>query len=416
MLAISPKPDGHSTRIHSDKAGSFEFNALEPGPLLLFAFEAGRGSVLLQLESPPKEIDIHLDAPRFLAGTIRDGEGHALAALSLRAYPHIKAGPRWVEFCLLEGEKNKPNPLFPRLTQVHAHYDVPSATTDGEGRFSLELPVPLPRIVLSASRETPGHPDHSSESTYALVATDRPAELVFTPMGAAERYLDLVEEALGDPEEALARVPYEWSLRQRAEPMLRDANERWPEHVGILKRLASTRGSLGNHEGARVALDRWLSLRPGDPKAWLWRAQNRWALKDLAAAEAAFSEAAFLDSALLHRRAIFRALSGNLAGAKEDRAEACRQTSEQPERMLTLAHIAILTGDPAAALREIEPFIGVQRFGRFALELRSKAKEALGDLQGALEDVELALVDPPDTDRRKELEERRDSLRRRLST
>jgi hypothetical protein len=411
MVAISPESEGHS---YSDEAGSFALDSLEPGPSLLFAFEAGRGSALLHLVSPPKEIDLRLDAPRFLAGTIRDGEGRALPGLSIQACPHIKAGPRWVEFFTVGGGKNTRNPAFPRLTRVHTPYDFPFAKTDREGRFSLELPVLLPRIVLEATRSTPlPSGSISFESAYALVATDRPAELAFTPTNS-DPYLDLLEEAPESPEEALARMP-NWSQRQGAESMLRDAHKRWPEHTGILERLAATSGSLGNHEGARAALDRWLTLRPRDPKPWLWRACNRWALKDLPAAEAAFSEAAFLDPALSHRRAIFRAITGNIAGAKDDRMEARRQASDLPQRALTLADVAILTGDPAAALREIEPFIGVRRFGRYALELRSKAKEALGDFQGALKDVELALVDLPYPDWQKDLEERRDALRRRLS-
>lgn len=425
VLAVSPKLEGRTYRTSTRRAGHFDFGAVEPGPLILVALREGRGSVLRREENPPADVELRLSPFRRVRGTLRNPDGTPAADTFLMQSFRAQVGRLWVDFAgghsHESSEKNQAGLFLSCVLNVGVYFTLPVTRTDTEGRFTLDVASPDGRTVLHAWRDK--GEDRGRRDFFALVSADRPADLIFTDTGDAARYLDILDVPPESLEEALSRVPEGFNRGEAAitERVLADADRRWPDAPEVLRRLARARSALGNHEGARTVADRLVNQLPRDADTWLARAWNRFRLKDYPAAEAAYTEALVLTSNrlwILATRALFRARTGNLDGARADRAEAlARNQGKDPIISIMLATVEAWVGDSQAALREIESYVNAPYFGHLAWGARAEARQAAGDLKGALEDVERLLADLPDSeDLRKEHEERRDELRRRLSS
>ncbi|MBX3471799.1 MAG: tetratricopeptide repeat protein [Planctomycetes bacterium] len=167
--------------------------------------------------------------------------------------------------------------------------------------------------------------------------------------------------------------------------------------------LWTNRGAMrldaGDEAGARADVDQALALEPRFAKAWYNRAllaMRRGAQPEALEAITRAVELEPTNSTGLEFRAVIRDAAGDIAGAASDAERALTSDPNRPICWYLRARNAMRLRDPRQAAELCTQALRFPDFPGGALFLRAAAREALGDLPGAIEDLErvLPLVRP----------------------
>jgi predicted O-linked N-acetylglucosamine transferase (SPINDLY family) len=165
----------------------------------------------------------------------------------------------------------------------------------------------------------------------------------------AERlYRELLGSAPSDAElrHHMGLLCYQTGRAAECVQWLRDALALAPAAIPTLQLLIRACDETGDAEGALLALDRYLALRPDDAGMRHVRGQQLVRLGRLRDAEQAFREAAERggNATTFHDLGLCRQLLGNRSGAADAFAEAIRRGLDQPQTRLWLAQCLRASG------------------------------------------------------------------------
>jgi tetratricopeptide (TPR) repeat protein/tRNA A-37 threonylcarbamoyl transferase component Bud32 len=226
-----------------------------------------------------------------------------------------------------------------------------------------------------------------------------------------------------------------------------------PRQAHVLSDRAVVKQNTGDLQGAADDLTRALELDPGNAVAWTNRAVMRRELGDAAGARADVDQALALDPAYpaaWANRALLRMQAGDLRGAQDDLTRAIELAPDAAVPWEFRAAVKEQLGDQAGARADVERALKLDDTSAMswfikaklamtarnyreaadcatrslrgpgaspgALLVRGSAREALGDLPGAIEDVtrflEVTPADDPDAAKARELLEKLKARRR----
>ncbi len=190
----------------------------------------------------------------------------------------------------------------------------------------------------------------------------------------------LALQALADHRGALAE--YEAALRLR------------PELPEALNNRGNARAELGDGEGALEDYDAAVRARPDYPEARVNRGLTRFQRGDFAGAVEDLDAALRLDpdhAFARYNRGLARQKLGDLPGALEDYDGTLHRRPDFVEALVNRGNIRVLQAEPQRALEDYNRALALRPGFPHALLNRARTRRGLGDTDGAVADLRLAL-------------------------